>query len=104
MSNTAIFTRDTKTVRATFTNKVSEDADEEGAIVDPDNQECLVKVYNAEQRVIIEDSGTRVSEGVYEFNWTPTQPGTYWVEFKGFFNGDPQLSRRKFRVKFKGDT
>lgn len=103
MSVTKVFTGDTKTVRANFTNKVTEDA-ASGPLIDSDDQTVSVTIYNSEEASIEVGAATRVSQGVYEYDWTaPSEPGSYWVEFKGLFNTEPQLARRKFSVKFKGD-
>lgn len=98
-----LFTGDTKKIKATFTSLVAEDAPT-GPPADPDSQACTFTVYNADERSILSSAAVRESTGVFSFEWTaPVVAGTYWVEFKGLFNGKPELKRKKYSVKFKGD-
>lgn len=101
--STEVFTGDTKSLKVTFTSRVAEGATP-GPVTDPDSQTCTVTVYNEDERAVQTGTGVRESEGIYRFDWTVSnKAGIYWVEFKGLFNGKPQLKRQKFSAKFRGN-
>lgn len=99
---TVVFTGDTIELEGTFTERVPE-GEPVGSVDDPDSNACTISIY-FEEKVIQTGAGVRESTGIYTFDWTvPLLPGIYWVEFKGLFNGKPELRRKKYSAKFKGD-
>jgi hypothetical protein len=105
---TLVFTGDTITVKGRFTSEVEEGAPT-STLLDPDGNSVTITVYDADEVVITTATTptdvTRESTGVYVYQWTaPLVAGIYWIEFKGLVATKPQLRRRKFSVKFKGDT
>lgn len=99
-----IFTGDTVRIRTTF-NDFPSPSGAEGPLIDPDANDADINIYNGELRLISTDNAVRESLGVYIYDWTvPEQPGTYYVEVKGLFNGKVQINRKKYSVKFKPHT
>jgi uncharacterized protein YfaS (alpha-2-macroglobulin family) len=95
MAVQVIFTEDTARVRGTF-----KDYDE--VLADPDGNVVDITIYKPDLTVLTTDTASRSSAGSYYYDWTtPSDEGTYIVEFKGEFAGYPQLSRKKFKLKFK---
>jgi hypothetical protein len=98
MATTIIAIGDTITFRAEF-------RDTSNALVDPDGSAATFTVYNNETlaKVVNAQSATRVSTGVYTYDWlVPDGDGTVYVlEMKGLFSTKPQLKRKKAKAKFR---
>lgn len=73
--------------------------EEEGDLINPST--VTVTVYDADMSSIATGTGDSVSTGIFSFDYTvPSEPGTYFIEWKGMVNSKPEVKREKFKVKF----
>jgi hypothetical protein len=96
MATETVLIGDTITLKATFTNSA-------GSVADPDTLFCVFTVYNENEQQIDTGVADRVSQGIYTYDWLVpnARDVVYFLEMKGLFSDDPQLSRMKIRAKFK---
>lgn len=98
-----IFTGDTIRVVGTFRDYAPEG--DLGDPIDPDDNDVTITIYDSSQSIVSTGTGTRSDVGEFYYEWTaPLESGTYYVEFKAEVAGYPQLSRTKYRVRFKPDA
>lgn len=92
-----VFTGDTKK----FTSVIT--AYDGVTLVDPDNNDVTVTIYNSDSNAPIHTTpATRQSEGVYECEYEfPDIAGSYLVEFSGNFGGAVHLGRIKIRARMR---
>lgn len=101
MSHT--FTGDTVRVKATFRDWAP--AGSTGNLVDPDGNAVTIFVYDSDGIQKSTGSAIREGTGSYYYDWVaPLIEGIYYFEFKGLFNTQPQIARKKFAVKFRPDA
>lgn len=95
-----VFTGDTFRIIGSFRGLATPPA--VGPLVDPDDEEATVTVYNAEEVKIFEDVASKDVVGVYIYDYTaPIEEGQILVEVKGLLDGKPQLCRVKLDARFK---
>lgn len=93
---TNILVNDTVRIQVTFRDWSSVG---NGDIIDPDN--VTVDILDEDLvRTPAVEVATRVEAGVYFFDWTPLEPGVFYIEFIGEFSGDQtSVVREKFTVQ-----
>lgn len=70
-----------------------------GDIIDPDTVEVDILDENFVRTPEVEVA-TKVEDGVYFFDWTPLESGTFYIEFVGTFDGgQTSVVREKFVVQ-----
>jgi hypothetical protein len=97
----AYFSGDTVRFSATFRDYPDdpEDPPETGTLLDPATVE--VTIFDGDYLPIHEGPGVNDSQGVYQFDYTmPSEPGLYYIEWKGTVNSKPEIKRDRFYVGF----
>jgi hypothetical protein len=96
---------DTIRVRVTFRDYAVPPA--VGDLIDPDTVE--VNIYDANQNLMLnvpigDPEIVNEGTGIYSYQWTLPDPGTYYIEFVGIFGNYPEIIRHKIKTKWKPVT